>query len=165
MVRSFALLTATLFILAGPALAKGKPENVGMPKKLVTLDKDRQGKGQHGKPEMPGQAVTSGHGVFDQAVRERVRGYYATEARGGHCPPGLARKNNGCLPPGQAGKRYEVGEILPADVRIGSLPRRLRDSLPPPPEDSYYGVVDGAIVRVGRATGKVLEAVDILSGF
>ncbi|WP_265564311.1 hypothetical protein [Sphingomicrobium arenosum] len=25
------------------------------------------------------------------------------------CPPGLAKKNNGCLPPGQAKKRYEQG--------------------------------------------------------
>ena len=25
------------------------------------------------------------------------------------CPPGLAKKNNGCQPPGQAKKRYEQG--------------------------------------------------------
>ena len=27
----------------------------------------------------------------------------------GGCPPGLAKKNNGCLPPGQAKKLYGVG--------------------------------------------------------
>ena len=26
-----------------------------------------------------------------------------------NCPPGLAKKNNGCLPPGQAKKQYEQG--------------------------------------------------------
>ena len=31
----------------------------------------------------------------------------------GHCPPGLAKKNNGCLPPGQAKKLYNVGQRLP----------------------------------------------------
>ena len=31
----------------------------------------------------------------------------------GHCPPGLAEKNNGCLPPGQAKKLYNVGQRLP----------------------------------------------------
>jgi hypothetical protein len=29
------------------------------------------------------------------------------------CPPGLAKKNNGCLPPGQAKKLYGVGQRLP----------------------------------------------------
>lgn len=31
----------------------------------------------------------------------------------GNCPPGLAKKNNGCLPPGQAKKLYNVGQRLP----------------------------------------------------
>ena len=30
-----------------------------------------------------------------------------------HCPPGLAKKNNGCLPPGQAKKLYNIGQRLP----------------------------------------------------
>lgn len=34
---------------------------------------------------------------------------YALDARG-HCPPGLAKKDNGCMPPGQAKKLYEVGQ-------------------------------------------------------
>lgn len=31
------------------------------------------------------------------------------QPRGKACPPGLAKKNNGCLPPGQAKKLYERG--------------------------------------------------------
>ncbi|SLN46879.1 hypothetical protein ROA7450_02311 [Roseovarius albus] len=31
----------------------------------------------------------------------------------GHCPPGLAKKNIPCVPPGQAKKYYGVGEYLP----------------------------------------------------
>ena len=31
----------------------------------------------------------------------------------GHCPPGLAKKHNGCLPPGQAKKLYNAGQRLP----------------------------------------------------
>jgi hypothetical protein len=31
----------------------------------------------------------------------------------GNCPPGLAKKHNGCLPPGQARKRYDIGQRLP----------------------------------------------------
>jgi hypothetical protein len=28
----------------------------------------------------------------------------------GHCPPGLAKKNPPCVPPGQVGKSYHIGE-------------------------------------------------------
>jgi hypothetical protein len=35
----------------------------------------------------------------------------------GGCPPGLAKKNNGCLPPGQAKKRFNVGQRVPYDYR------------------------------------------------
>lgn len=28
----------------------------------------------------------------------------------GHCPPGLAKKNNGCMPPGQYNKRFAQGQ-------------------------------------------------------
>ena len=31
------------------------------------------------------------------------------------CPPGLAKKNNGCLPPGQAKKLYNVGQRWPGN--------------------------------------------------
>lgn len=31
----------------------------------------------------------------------------------GGCPPGLAKKHNGCMPPGQAKKLYNVGQRLP----------------------------------------------------
>jgi hypothetical protein len=31
-------------------------------------------------------------------------------AWGNSCPPGLAKKRNGCLPPGQAKKRWNVGQ-------------------------------------------------------
>ncbi len=37
-------------------------------------------------------------------------GYGRYGAWGNSCPPGLAKKNNGCLPPGQARKRYNVGQ-------------------------------------------------------
>jgi hypothetical protein len=35
--------------------------------------------------------------------RTQARQYYSQRYGAGHaCPPGLAKKNNGCLPPGQA---------------------------------------------------------------
>jgi hypothetical protein len=31
----------------------------------------------------------------------------------GHCPPGLAKKNPACMPPGQYKKLFEVGQRVP----------------------------------------------------
>ena len=39
---------------------------------------------------------------FGNNDRRIVNEYYAPEFRSGHCPPGLAKKGNGCMPPGQA---------------------------------------------------------------
>src|SRR6185295_12338286 len=53
-----------------------------------------------------------------------IRDYYGTETRSGRCPPGLAKKNNGCMPPGQA-KKWRQGERLPREVVFHELPPRL----------------------------------------
>ena len=58
---------------------------------------------------------------YPKAVRRRKRSSWACVATdaygrvyafnaGGGCPPGLAKKRNGCLPPGQAKKLYNVGQ-------------------------------------------------------
>ena len=73
-----------------------------------------------------------------------------------NCPPGLAKKNNGCLPPGQAKKRYQVGQPVPADVEIVFVPR---GDLPEPREGYVYGRVDGDLLLIAEATRRVIEAV------
>ena len=58
-------------------------------------------------------------------------GHHVSHIGQGHCPPGLAKKNNGCLPPGQAKKLFNVGQRLPYGYNsytpYGSLPPYLRD--------------------------------------
>lgn len=41
---------------------------------------------------------------FNDQHRAAVRDYYDEQIRAGRCPPGLRKKHNGCLPPGQAKK-------------------------------------------------------------
>lgn len=78
------------------------------------------------------------------------------------CPPGLARKHNGCQPPGHARKHYRRGEYLPRDYhRISDYDRyRLerRDSW------DYYRD-DDRIYRVDRDTRKVLAVIDLINAF
>ena len=78
------------------------------------------------------------------AKPDHAKGHGAKQGHVGYgtggCPPGLAKKNNGCLPPGQAKKLYNVGQRwpgnyghawnynqIPYDLRT---PLRLRSQLP-----------------------------------
>ncbi len=68
------------------------------------------------------------------------------------CPPGLAKKNNGCLPPGQA--RKLVGTSLPAalsnSILQGPYSQWYRDD-----DDFFYRNDDDYIYRVRREGGLI----------
>jgi hypothetical protein len=63
------------------------------------------------------------------------------------CPPGLAAKNNGCLPPGQA-KRL-VGAVVPATLTSAFLPPLYR-SWYPDDDGYYYREDEGYVYRIDR---------------
>jgi Ni/Co efflux regulator RcnB len=69
------------------------------------------------------------------------------------CPPGLARKHNGCLPPGQAKKIYRdarVGHHVPPNA-VYTIPRHVRATLPAPPHGYRYAVVNNQVVLVSNS--------------
>jgi hypothetical protein len=83
----------------------------------------------------------------------------------GGCPPGLAKKNNGCLPPGQAKKLYGVGQRFPQSYgqRWGynQIPYDLRSRYGFDPRSNYY-YGDGYLYRVDPKTmliGQVVSAI------
>ncbi len=79
------------------------------------------------------------------------------------CPPGLAKKNNNCMPPGQL-KKWTKGRALPHDVYFRPLSNWGDYDLEPPPQGHVYGSVDGDILLMRTATRLVVEAV-ILAAF
>src|SRR5258706_8301547 len=89
--------------------------------------------------------------VFSDNDRNFVRTYYVDTYGRGNCPPGLAKKNNGCLPPGQAKKRYVVGRVLPPTIVYEPAPVVLVQRLSPLPTGYQYVLVDGNGLK--RATG------------
>lgn len=97
------------------------------------------------------------HGYFDDHHRNLVRDYYMEEFRAGHCPPGLAKKHNGCMPPGQA-KKWRIGAPLPRSVIYYDLPSALAMQLGMPPAGYRYGLVDGDILLLAIGTGMVVDA-------
>lgn len=77
------------------------------------------------------------------------------------CPPGLAKKNNGCLPPGQAARF--IGQPLAAASRIatlGALPSALRP-LYLDNDDYYYRYGGGYLYRVDRGDNLINSMVPL----
>ncbi len=96
---------------------------------------------------------------FRDDTRRLVNDYYGQQFRSGHCPPGLAKKNNGCMPPGQA-KKWRRGYALPHDVRYYDLPYDLVVRLPPPPQGHRYVRVASDILLIAIGSSMVIDAIE-----
>ena len=97
--------------------------------------------------------------VFSDRDRDEVRTYWVQTYGRGKCPPGLAKKNNGCRPPGLAKERYVVGQRLPAVVVVQPAPRALVTRLGPPPAGYQYVMVDGDLLKLAVGTRLVVDAI------
>ena len=61
-----------------------------------------------------GNGHGGGHGNGKHHGYGQKHGYNGPTGYGvGGCPRGLAKKHNGCMPPGQAKKLYRIGQRLP----------------------------------------------------
>jgi hypothetical protein len=70
------------------------------------------------------------------------------------CPPGLAKKQNGCLPPGQAKKIYGRGDYLQGTYVLIKNPDRYGLD----PGSTYYRLGD-YVYQVDRDTKEVLDLI------
>ena len=89
----------------------------------------------------------------------------STYWRNGNCPPGLAKKNNGCMPPGQFKKLYSTGQILPLNYgnrwAFNQIPTDLRANYGLRPNARYiYG--DGYLYQVDPRTMLIQQAVNAI---
>lgn len=94
--------------------------------------------------------------VFDRDDEALIRRYYGAAVA---CPPGLAAKNNGCQPPGQAKKGYDVGTVLPRDIYLAPLPGDLLGRLPRVPDGYRYGRYNGDVYLVEDATRRIVDTI------
>jgi len=99
--------------------------------------------------------VTITIGPRDQTI---IRQYFGQRFASGHCPPGLAKKNNGCLPPGQA-KKWAQGQPLPAGLPYYLLPQDLLGQLTPPPIGYQYIRVADDVLLMATGTRMIIDAV------
>ena len=169
-------------LVASPAFAE-KPSWAGGEKAANAKGHDRdyeaQGKRTHSRADedrndrryddrdgrrheaRDGGLSVSVNAYFGDRERHAVRDYYADEYRGGRCPPGLAKKHNGCMPPGQA-KKWSVGHRLPRDVIFYDLEPEIVIRLGTPPARHRYVRVASDILLIAVGTGMVVDAIEDL---
>ena len=158
MIRKVAIVLLVAGLAASPAVAKNNKDkgNKGKAKgKSTTVHVVETQPQATVVRSVTGERVV----LFADRDREVVRTYYVdTYGRAG-CPPGLAKKNNGCLPPGQAKKRYAVGQRLPNGIVLADLPRELSLRIGAAPSGYRYGLVDGDLVKLAVGTMLVVDAI------
>ncbi len=166
----FKLMSAPVLVLAGmlamtPAMAE-KPSWAGGGKGGKPGHDDRGDKGG-GKADREERGDKGGNQKgerrehFESRHNVLVRDYYESHYRDGRCPPGLAKKHNGCMPPGQA-KKWQMGHQVPNNVIFYSVPQQLVLQIGPPPSGYRYVRVDSDILMIAIGTRMVVDAIQNL---
>jgi Ni/Co efflux regulator RcnB len=140
--------------------AKGQKEGKGG-KQAKGKDDAKGGKPANAQARVQREDVRVG-AYFSDQHRHAARSYYSQRYGSGKaCPPGLAKKNNGCLPPGQA-KKWMVGQPLPAGVVVYSVPQPVLVQLPPAPVGYRYVRVASDILLIAVGTQLVVDGISDL---
>ena len=135
---------AAALAIAAPASAdKGKNNGHG--------NKAKHGQMAYGKQAKHGNRIYEGHATAN---------YWGNR----NCPPGLAKKNNGCLPPGIAKKRFDVGDRWNGNYRQWSydqVPLDWRSQYGLDRDNRYY-YRDGYLYSVDPRTRLVESVIQAL---
>lgn len=160
-------LMITGILVASPAIAD-KPSWAGGSKGEENEHSDRHDgkKSRHRHDDEEShrdrdESVGRGGEYFGDHQRMIANDYYREQFRTGRCPPGLAKKHNGCMPPGQA-RKWSVGKPLPHDVEYHDLPPALVVKIGQPPAGHRYVQVAADILMVAVGTGMVVDAIEDL---
>lgn len=177
---SLALVLKAATSVALPAAAQRDKDNPGQRRGAEKADKADRGNGrgpgvnpsgQRRGQGNPGNGPGNGQGpsqtaiiaapsvVVTQRDRNAIYGYYRPLYAGGNCPPGLAKKNNGCLAPGQAKKLWTIGQPLPPGASFYPLPGPLLGQLTPAPAGYQYVRVANDILMMAIGTQLIVSAI------
>ncbi len=149
--RLVILLSVT--VMTGVPAFADKPDSPGNSGKDKSQSKEPNKSSSH-------NASDDFQSYFNIDRRTLINNYYSESRKSGNCPPGLAKKNNGCQPPGQA-KKWHKGEKFPHDGTYSSLPGALLEALGRTPEGQKVIQVGTDVLLISIATGMILDVFDV----
>ena len=165
-------LAITSLLVAAPALSKSKGDDdhddyekgYGKHSQKLQEKQDKREAKAYKKAEKRARKEIENGTYFNDRQRALVREYYVQSyANGKKCPPGLAKKNNGCMPPGQA-RNWIIGQPVPRGVRVYAVPQPVIVQLPPAPYGYRYARIGGDIVLVQQQNNLVVDIIQGLLG-
>lgn len=154
-------------LAASPVLADnsdkgGKGNKGGKHERMDRRDDQRSERGDNDRSRRDTSVRSEARrGHFEDRHHVVVREYYVENFRGARCPPGLAKKNNGCMPPGQA-RKWQMGRPLARDVIYYEVPQPLLVQIGPAPSGHRYVRVASDILLIAIGTGLVVDAIQDL---
>jgi hypothetical protein len=162
MIASAAAMAIAMPALAKPGKAGGKSQASGH----VAKGGRAHAGSTKGKTRTHRVTATdrNGNGILDSRERRVDRTRYGVN----DCPPGLAKKNNGCLPPGQAKRLFAQGQRLPTGYNFftayNAIPERYRDDIPEMYRSGDYRYIyrDDTVYVVDPATRIVRGIFDLI---
>jgi Ni/Co efflux regulator RcnB len=167
--RIVALAIASAFI-AAPSFAQGQGHGGGKDKHEEKAERKADKHAEKAERKVVKQVQKRQrkdikHGAyFNDQQRNNIRQYYTRQYGNGRgCPPGLARKNNGCLPPGQA-RKWDVGQPVPRGVTVYSVPQPVVLQLPAAPYGYRYARIGGDIVLIEVQRNLIVDVIHALLG-
>ncbi|MDO7597958.1 MAG: hypothetical protein MUQ51_09930 [Pseudomonadota bacterium] len=151
--KQTALILGISALMTGPAFGKNS-DNQG--------DHDKQHSSHQHEESSSHQHDDDSRIYFNDDRTQYIKRYYSeSKHHGKNCPPGLAKKHNGCKPPGHE-KKWRKGERLSQDVIYYDLPHSLIVELGHVPAGQKIVRVGTDILLISIGTGMVLDALQDL---
>tara|TARA_R110002049_G_scaffold279626_1_gene458627 strand:+ start:1129 stop:1614 length:486 start_codon:yes stop_codon:yes gene_type:complete len=152
--KQAALLLSISALVASPAFGKKSDEKGNNDKQHSSHQQEKSSSNHHDDNDS--------RMYFDDDRTHYIKRYYSeSKHRGKKCPPGLAKKHNGCQPPGHE-KKWHKGERLSHDVTYYDLPHPLLVELGHVPAGQKIVRVGTDILLISIGTGMVIDALQDL---
>ena len=167
--RRLAALAIVSLFASGPLLAKDHDDDNGKGHGKDKHESKQEHKDARHEEKRDKHAAKHREDIrpgtyFNDDQRAHARRYYVEHyGNGRNCPPGLAKKNNGCMPPGQV-RNWAVGQPIPRGVTVYSVPQPVIVQLPPAPYGYRYARVGNDIVLVRSDTQLIVDIIQGLLG-
>lgn len=156
------LLVTALCIAPAPAYAEKPGRGHGNEHKEFHHEKHGRSKQQDSDEKWHNreEAAYPSKRYFNDQHRLIINQYYGGQYRSGNCPPGLKKKHNGCMPPGQA-QKWRIGQPLPRGLVYYDIPPAI---IGPAPAGYRFVRVASDILMIAIGSGMVMDALTDLNG-